>query len=132
MFNTLTQKQQERFKNLIDENIYCIANTLITKAMNHQLDDKDESGEDHVFDLLIMHIDENKMEGYEVNQWYIISNWLAERLKNAGAFTAELYDNYVWARFAGNQSLYFDHDLLKAVADIIEVEHLFLNDDDDS
>lgn len=130
MFNLLNEDQQKRFERLLDENIYCLANELINKAINYQMDAPLGRGETYVIDELWTYMSDNGMEGYDVSQWYIVSKWFSDRLVDAGAFSIELHDVYVWARFAGNQNIKYDYYPLKAMADIIECEHLFPDDDD--
>ena len=131
MFNKLNEQQQKRFERLLDENIYCLANELIWKAIHNQLNEGLSSGEECVLDELSMYVHDNDMEGYDVSQWYIVSKWFSDRLVDAGAFSAEIYGVYVWARFAGNQHIKYDHDPLKAMADIIECEDFFTDNDED-
>ena len=82
---------QEKRQNVIDKDIYCLANTLAEKLLTEYYE-----GSEYVINVH-NDIDEND-EYKEVYQYFIVSDWFAEQAIENGDYIIETQDLFIWGR----------------------------------
>tara|TARA_Y100000310_G_C20615028_1_gene780159 strand:- start:76 stop:444 length:369 start_codon:yes stop_codon:yes gene_type:complete len=101
---------QEKRQNVIDKDIYCLANTLAEKLLTEYYDGdyilanalaeklltEYYEGSEYVINVH-NDIDEND-EYKEVYQYFIVSDWFAEQAIENGDYIIETQDLFIWGR----------------------------------
>ena len=105
-WNGLTDQQQEFTERLVNNDVFTICNELILDADEYV--EMDNSYDDET--------DEYK----EIFVYYIVSEWLYEKLQNISACVTEYKGLYIWGRTDFGQGLDMNHELKQIAKNIIK------------
>jgi hypothetical protein len=116
--NETDSEEQEKNKILVDREVYCCVSGLVEDCFKKEVLSYDDIENlyfsyEQAKDLNIID-DDFKKEDYEAGQqeifeWYIISGWLAEKLKEQNEPILSYDDfNYFWGRTTTGQSIILD------------------------
>ena len=106
-WNGLTDKEQEFTETIINRDVLYLCNELMTYASEN--DDYIE------FDFIVDENDEYK----EIYQYFIISEWLYDRLDSIGGCIAQFKGLYIWGKTDFGQSMQMNHELKTIAKNVI-------------
>jgi hypothetical protein len=106
-WNGLTEKEQNFVETIINRDVLYLCNELVEYASEN--DDYLE------FDFIVDENDEYK----EIYQYFIISEWLYDRLDSIGGCIAQFKGLYIWGKTDFGQSMQMNHELKTIAKNVI-------------
>ena len=107
-WNGLTDQEQQFVETIINTDVLTLCNELVNYASEN--DDYIE------FDNIVDENDEYK----EIYQYFIISEWLYDRLDSIGGCIAQFKGLYIWGKTDFGQSMEMNHELKTIAKNVIE------------
>jgi len=108
-WNGLTDKEQELTESIINRDVFTLCNELVTYASEN--DDYVEFTNEYI---------EEEDTYKEIYQYFIISEWLYDRLDSIGGCIAQFKGLYIWGKTDFGQSMQMNHELKTIAKNVIE------------
>ena len=108
-WNGLTDKEQEFTETIINRDVFTLCNELIEYASEN--DDYIEFDNSY---------DEENDTYYEIFQYFIITDWLHEKLAEIDACVTEFKGFYIWGRCDFGQGMDMNSELKQVAKNIIK------------
>tara|TARA_Y100001936_G_scaffold25620_1_gene23641 strand:- start:7873 stop:8286 length:414 start_codon:yes stop_codon:yes gene_type:complete len=113
-WNGLTDEEQTFIERMINQDVLTLCNELVSKGFEGAIDGEYLEFENSYYE-------ENEEEGIEEGefkemfQFFIVSDWLADELREIKACVTTFLDFEIWGRCEYGQSLQMDYDLKRVV-----------------
>lgn len=91
---------EDKKEMLVNKEVFCNVSYLLAELMGQ------EKYCDELSELIGQEDDEGNMP--EVYEYYIVTSWLAEKLKARGELVAEFFNLVIWGRQTSGQLIYMD------------------------
>ena len=117
-WNGLTDEEQTFIERMINQDVLTLCNELVSKGFEGAIDGEYLEFENSYYE-------ENEEEGIEEGefkemfQFFIVSDWLADELREIKACVTTFLDFEIWGRCEYGQSLQMDYDLKRVVKNFL-------------
>jgi len=118
-WNNLTDEEQTFIERMINRDVLTLCNELVSKGFEGAIDGEYLEFENSYYE-------ENEEEGIEegtpkeMMQFFIVSDWLADKLREIEACVTSFLGFEIWGRCEYGQSLEMDYDLKRVVKKYFE------------